>query len=78
MANLRGVNAYYGDMLTPIAAKETVKSFYGIYGEEGNLTYREGWERIPENWYKTPVDYGLIQLNLDVVGFILKYPQLGR
>ncbi|KAJ5545096.1 hypothetical protein N7535_006517 [Penicillium sp. DV-2018c] len=60
-----------------VLTKEIVKSFYGVYGEEGNLTYREGWERIPENWYKTPVDYGLIQLNLDTVGFIAKYPQLG-
>lgn len=42
------------------------------------MTYREGWERIPENWYRTPVDYGLVQLNLDTVDFILKYPELAR
>ncbi|KAJ5478289.1 hypothetical protein N7530_003798 [Penicillium desertorum] len=57
--------------------KSHLRSFYGIYGPEHNLTYREGWERIPENWYKTPVDYGLISLNLDVIDFILKYPELG-
>lgn len=61
-----------------LSAKSHIRNFYGIYGEEGNLTYREGWERIPENWYKTPVDYGLIQLNLDTIDWILKYPQLGR
>jgi hypothetical protein len=27
---------------------------------------------------KTPVDYGLISLNLDVIDFIVKYPELGR
>jgi hypothetical protein len=66
------------DLLTPMLAKSHLRSFYGIYGPENNLTYREGWERIPENWYKTPVDYGLISLNLDVIDFILKYPELGR
>ncbi|KAJ5726070.1 uncharacterized protein N7483_007427 [Penicillium malachiteum] len=60
-----------------VLTKNHIRDFYGIYGEEGNLTYREGWERIPENWYRTPVDYGLIQLNLDTIDWILKYPELG-
>ncbi|KAJ5350648.1 hypothetical protein N7541_008375 [Penicillium brevicompactum] len=60
-----------------VLTKSHVRSFYGIYGDEGNLTYREGWERIPDNWYKTPVDWGLIQLNLDTIDWILKYPELG-
>jgi hypothetical protein len=55
-----------------------MKSFFAVSGEEGNFTYNKGWERIPENWYKTPVDYGLVSLNLDTVDFILKYPELGR
>ncbi|KAF7179936.1 hypothetical protein CNMCM7691_008988 [Aspergillus felis] len=59
-----------------VLTKEIIRSFYGIYGEEGNLTYREGWERIPENWYKTPLDYGLVQLNLDLVDWSLKHPEL--
>ncbi|KAG2002707.1 hypothetical protein GB937_009577 [Aspergillus fischeri] len=57
-------------------AKEIVRNFYGIYGDEGNLTYREGWERIPENWYKTPLDYGLVQFNTDLVDWVLKHPEL--
>ncbi|KAF7162398.1 hypothetical protein CNMCM6106_009372 [Aspergillus hiratsukae] len=60
-----------------VLTKEIVRNFFAIYGEEGNLTYREGWERIPENWYKTPVDWGLPQLNLDLVNWILQYPELG-
>ncbi|KAF4216959.1 hypothetical protein CNMCM8980_008008 [Aspergillus fumigatiaffinis] len=59
-----------------VLTKEIVRNFYGIYGEEGNLTYREGWERIPENWYKTPVDWGLVQLNIDLVDWVIKYPEL--
>ncbi|ODM14756.1 hypothetical protein SI65_09750 [Aspergillus cristatus] len=60
-----------------VLTKDIVKSFFAIEGEEGNFTYNEGWERIPDNWYKTPVDYGLVQLNLDTVGFVTKYPELG-
>lgn len=55
-----------------------MKSFFAIDGEEGNFTYNEGWERIPDNWYKTPVDYSLVNLNLDTVDWITKYPELGR
>ncbi|GKT48188.1 dothistromin biosynthesis peroxidase dotB [Colletotrichum spaethianum] len=61
-----------------ILNKKTLKSFFAVQGEEGNLTYNRGWERIPENWYRMPVDYGLVQLNLDLVDLILKYPELGR
>ncbi|OOQ83922.1 oxidase [Penicillium brasilianum] len=60
-----------------ILTKSHIRHFYGIYGEDGNLTYREGWERIPENWFKTPVDYGLLQLNLDTLDWMMKYPELG-
>ncbi|KAL1998501.1 hypothetical protein VTN02DRAFT_6056 [Thermoascus thermophilus] len=60
-----------------VLTKEIVRNFFAVYGEEGNLTYKEGWERIPENWYRMPVDYGLVQLNLDTIDFFLKYPELG-
>ena len=59
-------------------AKEIIKSFHAITGAEGNFSYNFGWERIPENWYKVPNDYGLVSLNLDLVGFISKYPELAR
>lgn len=47
-----------------------------IEGSDGQLEYKRGWERIPENWYKIPVDYGLVSLNADIVSWILKYPVL--
>ncbi|TDZ30087.1 Dothistromin biosynthesis peroxidase dotB [Colletotrichum trifolii] len=62
---------------TGVLNKETLKSFFAVQGQDGNLTYNHGWERIPENWYRTPVDYGLVQLNLDLVSWIAKYPELG-
>ena len=57
---------------------ETLKSFFAVQGDGNNMTYKEGWERIPENWYKTPVDYDLVQLQLDTDAFMLKYPELAR
>ncbi|KAK7413963.1 hypothetical protein QQX98_007146 [Neonectria punicea] len=60
-----------------ILNKETLKSFFAVQGEEGSLTYKRGWERIPENWYRTPVDYGLLSLNVDILALVAKYPELG-
>lgn len=47
-------------------------------GEGDNMTYTKGHERIPENWYRTPVDYGLVSLNLDIVLLITQHPELLR
>lgn len=41
------------------------------------MTYKKGWERIPENWYRTPVDYTLLKLNTDIVSWTLRQPVLG-
>ncbi|EEH17553.2 hypothetical protein PABG_00116 [Paracoccidioides brasiliensis Pb03] len=59
-----------------VLTKEIIRNFYGVYGDEDHLEYKEGWERIPENWYRRPVDWGLVGFNTDLVSFILKYPQL--
>lgn len=62
-----------------MTAKEIVKNFFAIYGDDdSSLTYKEGWERLPENWYRMPNDYSIVNLNLDTVGFALKYPELVR
>ncbi|KAN0120082.1 Cloroperoxidase [Hyaloscypha variabilis] len=60
-----------------ILTKEIIKSFFAIFGDEGDFTYNRGWESIPQNWYRRPVDYGLVDLNLDIVSWVLKYPELG-
>jgi hypothetical protein len=44
----------------------------------GALVYQKGWERIPENWYRIPVDYGLLQFNLDLLDWVAQYPELAR
>ncbi|KAJ9134364.1 Oxidase [Pleurostoma richardsiae] len=57
--------------------KKTLMSLYAVEEVNGTLVYNRGYERIPENWYRRPVDYSLIDLNLDVVDWVLKYPELG-
>jgi hypothetical protein len=42
------------------------------------MHYREGHERLPSNWYRRNVDYGIVELNLDLVDWITKYPELGN
>lgn len=60
-----------------VMTQDIFKSFWGVIEDEaGQLEYKRGWERIPENWYKTPVDYTLIELNLDLVSWIARWPVL--
>lgn len=59
------------------AAKDVFKSFFAVYEEDGELVYKKGWERIPENWYRVSTDYGLVELNTDLVNWVAKYPSLG-
>lgn len=46
-------------------------------GDDGEMVYNAGHERIPKNWFRTPVDYGLVSLNLDLVSWVLQHPELG-
>ncbi|KAI0460596.1 Chloroperoxidase [Xylaria acuta] len=57
-------------------SKEVLSSFFGVSVENGQRVYKEGYERIPENWYRRAVDYGLVDYNLDLVAWAVKYPVL--
>ncbi|KAJ3572942.1 heme-thiolate peroxidase [Xylaria arbuscula] len=57
-------------------SKEVLSSFFGVCEENGRQVYREGHERIPENWYRLAVDYDLISYNLDLVAWLIKHPVL--
>lgn len=59
-------------------AKEILKSFYAVSGEQGSFTYTEGHESIPDNWYRSPTDYGLVEFNLELVSMISQYPDLAN
>ncbi|KAI8951280.1 Chloroperoxidase [Xylaria longipes] len=57
-------------------SKEVLSSFFGVCEENGKRVYKEGHERIPENWYRRAVDYSLIDYNLDLVAWAIKHPVL--
>ena len=58
----------------PQLTHDILKSFFAVSGSRDNFTYTPGHERIPENWVGRQQEYGLVNLNLDIVGFILRYP----
>lgn len=64
------------EMLIQIPARNVMKSFWAVEGEPRNFKYNKGHERIPENWYRSPIEYGLVDLNFDILAFGLKYPEL--
>ncbi|KAF8174713.1 Chloroperoxidase [Mycena galopus ATCC 62051] len=58
--------------------KEVLKSFYGMNGPDGNLSYRHGYERIPDNWFRRPFgqEYTLAIGVLDVVKLAFVAPDV--
>ncbi|KAL4911775.1 hypothetical protein BDW62DRAFT_217021 [Aspergillus aurantiobrunneus] len=60
-----------------VLTQEVARNFFGIYeNEPGVLTYSSGCERIPENWYRRSTDYGLLNLNIDLLGWAAKHAEL--
>ncbi|KAG5659672.1 hypothetical protein KAF25_002231 [Fusarium avenaceum] len=60
-------------------SREVFTSFFGVKGSKpGNFQVNQGWERIPENWYKRPVgdDYSIPDFLIDVLAHAAKYPKL--
>lgn len=61
------------------AAQDIFKKFFAVVDkEDGTMEYKKGHETFPDNWYRKPIEYGLVPLNLDIVGWVLKHPVLGR
>lgn len=60
-------------------SRETFASFFGVTGDNpDNFVVRQGWERIPDNWYKRPLDseYSIPDFLVDVLEHGSKYPEL--
>lgn len=50
------------------------KSMWGVFEVvDGFFVYKRGWECIFENWYCIWCDYILVDLNIDLLGWIKKY-----
>lgn len=60
-----------------ILNQEVLKSFFSITGEPGNFQWNEGYEAIPDNWYKRAIgdEYTIQFFQLDLLAASLKYPQ---
>ncbi|KAI4131366.1 MAG: hypothetical protein LQ338_001251 [Usnochroma carphineum] len=58
--------------------KETFKSFFAVSGKPGSFKYQQGYERIPDNWYKRAIgdEYTIPDFLLDVLQFGLKDSRL--
>ncbi|RDW64410.1 uncharacterized protein DSM5745_09821 [Aspergillus mulundensis] len=75
--NVRLLGNYSGVEGGQVLTKNIARSFYGMSGtNKAGLSYEKGHERIPENWHRRPVDYGLLDLNVDLLGWAMKYPEL--
>jgi len=60
-----------------ILGKEGLKAIYGVSGPEDNMTYTRGSDRIPENYYRRPTDYILVEGTLDmIIEVAAKHPVL--
>ncbi|KAI1291652.1 Chloroperoxidase [Xylaria venustula] len=57
-------------------SKEVLYSFFGVHEENGKKVYKEGHERIPENWHRIAVDYSLVDYDLDLANWAIKHPVL--
>ncbi|KAK1234340.1 hypothetical protein PQX77_002460, partial [Marasmius sp. AFHP31] len=67
-------NPYFFNRAFSGVAVQPAGSFFGVSSED--FIYRQGWERIPDNWYKRAVgdDYDLASYALDVLNAALEYP----
>jgi hypothetical protein len=56
---------------------DVLKSFFSVIGEPGNFTWTEGYERIPDNWYKRAIgdEYSIPYFQVDLVAAAAEYPQ---
>jgi len=55
-------------------AKDTLKSFFAVSGPEGAFVYNRGQERIPNNYYRRPTPYDVVEVALDITSWAKKHP----
>jgi hypothetical protein len=57
--------------------QETLKSFFSITGTPGNFKWTEGYEKIPDNWYKRAIgdEYTIPFFLTDLLAAAAQYPK---
>lgn len=60
-----------------ILTRNVLKSFFGVTGDDKNLRYFPGHERIPHNWYRRAIgnEYTNVFFATDLLKTALKYPK---
>ncbi|ETS87214.1 hypothetical protein PFICI_01042 [Pestalotiopsis fici W106-1] len=75
----RTMSNYSEGSLDGVITKAMFKSFFAVVdnetGESG-MVYHRGHERMPDDWYRRPVPWGLVDLNLDLLKWSKKHPFL--
>ena len=59
-------------------SRDNFMSFFSLEGSPGSLTYTEGHEKIPDNWYKRAIgdEYTIAGFLADVIDYALRDPRL--
>lgn len=60
-------------------SRQNLATFFGIEGTDpSDFVVKQGWERIPDNWYRRPIgdEYSIPKFLVDVVEHALYYPPL--
>ncbi|EHL00900.1 hypothetical protein M7I_3295 [Glarea lozoyensis 74030] len=57
--------------------QETLKSFFSVTGTPGNFKWTEGYEKIPDNWYKRAIgdEYTIPFFLTDLLAAAAQYPK---
>jgi hypothetical protein len=57
--------------------QEVLKSFFSITGNKDNFIWTEGWEKIPDDWYKRAIgdEYSIPYFLTDLLAAAAQYPQ---
>lgn len=60
-----------------ILTYDTIKSWFAISGNSGSYTVKQGYERIPKNWYKRAIEYpySIPYFNADLLNAAKLHPK---
>ncbi|KAK6216308.1 hypothetical protein LQW54_003699 [Pestalotiopsis sp. IQ-011] len=75
----RTMSNYSEGSLQGVITKDMFKSFFAVVDDAtaaSGMVYQRGHERMPDNWFRRPIPWGLVDLNLDVLKWSERHPFL--
>lgn len=60
-----------------LLSHENIATWFGVSGSSGQYTVKQGYERIPDNWYRRAIEYpySLPYFQVDLLNAALLYPK---